>query len=76
VEFSFGIFESLDLGTSTAGELLADRLEFIEFAERDGIDHYHVTDHHGTPPSACPSLNILLPAASQRTNGTWLGSLV
>ena len=47
--FAFGIFDSFDLGDSTPGAVLANRLDLAVAAEAAGIDHYHVTEHHGTP---------------------------
>lgn len=74
--FTFGIFDSFDLGTGTPGGVLADRLDFAVRAEAAGIGHYHVTEHHGTPLSVCPSPNLFLAAVSQRTSRMRLGALV
>lgn len=74
--FTFGIFDSFDLGTSTPGQVIADRLDFAVAAEAAGIGHYHVTEHHGTPLSVCPSPNLFLAALSQRTTRIRLGALV
>jgi len=76
MSFAFGIFDSFDLGISTPGEVLANRLDFAVAAEAAGIDHYHVTEHHGTPLSVCPSPNLFLAALSQRTSRMRLGPLV
>ena len=76
MSFAFGIFDSFDLGISTPGEVLANRLDFAVAAEIAGIDHYHVTEHHGTPLSVCPSPNLFLAALSQRTSRMRLGPLV
>ncbi|MGP4014722.1 LLM class flavin-dependent oxidoreductase [Saccharopolyspora sp. 5N708] len=72
----FGIFDSFDLGQTTPGEVLDDRLRFATEAERLGIEHYHVTEHHGTPLSVCPSPNLFLAALSQRTSRMRIGALV
>ncbi|GHF40905.1 hypothetical protein GCM10017566_12920 [Amycolatopsis bartoniae] len=72
----FGIFDSVDLGAGGAGDVLAGRLRFAAEAECLGVDHYHVTEHHGTPLSVCPSPNLLLAALSQRTERMRLGALV
>ena len=72
----FGIFDSFDLGRQGPGEVLAGRLRFAAEAERSGIGHYHVTEHHGTPLSVCPSPNLFLAALSQRTARMRLGVLV
>jgi alkanesulfonate monooxygenase SsuD/methylene tetrahydromethanopterin reductase-like flavin-dependent oxidoreductase (luciferase family) len=77
VSVRFSIFDSFDLGDRPdAGVVLAERLEFAVAAEALGIDHYHVTEHHGTPLSVCPSPNIWLAALSQRTARMRLGALV
>jgi alkanesulfonate monooxygenase SsuD/methylene tetrahydromethanopterin reductase-like flavin-dependent oxidoreductase (luciferase family) len=74
--FEFGIFDSFDLGHSTPGEVLGRRLDFAVAAEQAGIGHYHVTEHHGTPLSVCPSPNLFLAALSQRTSTMRIGALV
>jgi len=51
----FSIFDSFDLGDRPdAGTVLGERLDFAVAAEAAGIDHYHVTEHHGTPLSSVP----------------------
>jgi alkanesulfonate monooxygenase SsuD/methylene tetrahydromethanopterin reductase-like flavin-dependent oxidoreductase (luciferase family) len=72
----FGIFDSFDLGASAAGQVIASRLDFAVAAEAVGISHYHVTEHHGTPLSVCPSPNLFLAALSQRTTTLRIGALV
>jgi alkanesulfonate monooxygenase SsuD/methylene tetrahydromethanopterin reductase-like flavin-dependent oxidoreductase (luciferase family) len=74
--FSFGIFDSFDLGDSTPGQVIASRLDLAVAAEAAGIGHYHVTEHHGTPLSVCPSPNLFLAALSQRTSVMRIGALV
>jgi alkanesulfonate monooxygenase SsuD/methylene tetrahydromethanopterin reductase-like flavin-dependent oxidoreductase (luciferase family) len=76
VTFEFGIFDSFDQGDSTPGQVIANRLDFAVEAERVGIAHYHVTEHHGTPLSVCPSPNLFLAALSQRTATMRIGALV
>jgi len=76
LSFAFGIFDSFDQGTSPAPQVLRERVQFAQVAERLGIDHYHVTEHHGTPLSVCPSPNIFLAAISQTTRRMRLGALV
>ena len=56
--------------------MIANRLDFAVEAERAGIAHYHVTEHHGTPLSVCPSPNLFLAALSQRTTTMRIGALV
>jgi alkanesulfonate monooxygenase SsuD/methylene tetrahydromethanopterin reductase-like flavin-dependent oxidoreductase (luciferase family) len=74
--FEFGIFDSFDLGDSTPGEVIDDRLTFAQLAEAHGFGHYHVTEHHGTPLSVCPSPNLFLAALAQRTTRMRIGALV
>lgn len=74
--FEFGIFDSFDQGDSTPGQVIANRLDFAVAAEQAGIAHYHVTEHHGTPLSVCPSPNLFLAALSQRTATMRIGALV
>jgi alkanesulfonate monooxygenase SsuD/methylene tetrahydromethanopterin reductase-like flavin-dependent oxidoreductase (luciferase family) len=72
----FGIFDSFDQGNESPGDTLAGRLRFAVRAEELGVDHYHVTEHHGTPLSVCPSPNMFLAALSQRTERMRLGAMV
>lgn len=76
MSMEFGIFDSFDLGSTNQRDVLAGRLRFAEEAERCGFTHYHVTEHHGTPLSMCPSPNLFLAALSQRTTRIRLGALV
>jgi alkanesulfonate monooxygenase SsuD/methylene tetrahydromethanopterin reductase-like flavin-dependent oxidoreductase (luciferase family) len=72
----FGVFDSFDLAYGGAGELLDDRLRFAQEAERLGFARYHVTEHHGTPLSVCPSPNLFIAALSRLTSTMRLGTLV
>jgi alkanesulfonate monooxygenase SsuD/methylene tetrahydromethanopterin reductase-like flavin-dependent oxidoreductase (luciferase family) len=76
MSFSFGIFDSFNLGDSAPGAVIASRLDFAVAAEAAGIGHYHVTEHHGTPLSVCPAPNLFLAALSQRTSRLRIGALV
>ena len=76
MSITFGLFDSFDQGDSTPGQVIANRLDFAVEAERAGIAHYHVTEHHGTPLSVCPSPNLFLAALSQRTTTMRIGALV
>jgi alkanesulfonate monooxygenase SsuD/methylene tetrahydromethanopterin reductase-like flavin-dependent oxidoreductase (luciferase family) len=76
MSFEFGIFDSISLGDSAPGPVLASRLDFAVAAEAAGISHYHVTEHHGTPLSVCPAPNLFLAALSQRTSTLRIGALV
>jgi len=74
--FAFGIFDSFDLGAGTAGDIVEQRLELALEAERLGITHYHVTDHHGTPLSVVPAPNLFLAALSRQTTRMRLGAMI
>jgi alkanesulfonate monooxygenase SsuD/methylene tetrahydromethanopterin reductase-like flavin-dependent oxidoreductase (luciferase family) len=76
MSFTFGIFDSFNLGDSAPGPVIASRLDFAVAAEAAGISHYHVTEHHGTPLSVCPAPNLFLAALSQRTSTLRIGALV
>jgi alkanesulfonate monooxygenase SsuD/methylene tetrahydromethanopterin reductase-like flavin-dependent oxidoreductase (luciferase family) len=71
-----GIFDQFDLAHDGPGTVLDERLEFAAEVERIGFGHYHVTEHHGTPLSVCPSPNVFLAALSQRTSTIRVGTLV
>lgn len=71
-----GIFDSFDLARGGVGEVLDDRVRFAQEAERLGFAHYHVTEHHGTPLSVCPSPNLFVAALSRLTSTMRLGALV
>jgi alkanesulfonate monooxygenase SsuD/methylene tetrahydromethanopterin reductase-like flavin-dependent oxidoreductase (luciferase family) len=72
----FGVFDSLDLAHGGVGELLDDRLRFAQEVERLGFARYHVTEHHGTPLSVCPSPHLFVAALSRLTSTMRLGTLV
>ncbi len=44
-----GIFDQYDVGPGGPAAALADHIAFAIEADRHGIDHYHVTEHHGSP---------------------------
>ncbi|MFV0373303.1 LLM class flavin-dependent oxidoreductase [Microbacterium sp.] len=75
-DIAFGVFDSFDRGGKDPGAVLRERLDFAVAAEAAGIDHYHVTEHHGTPLSVCPSPNLFLAALAQRTRTMRIGALV
>ncbi len=76
MSLEFGIFDSIDLGRSTPGEVLDGRLRIAAFAEECGFDRYHVTEHHGTTLSVSPSPSLFLAALAQRTTRMRIGTLV
>ena len=70
-----GIFDQYDLGTGRAADALHDHLAFAIEADRLGIDHYHVTEHHGSPLSVAPP-SLVLAALAPITERIRLGALV
>jgi alkanesulfonate monooxygenase SsuD/methylene tetrahydromethanopterin reductase-like flavin-dependent oxidoreductase (luciferase family) len=72
----FGIFDSFDLAHGSVGELLDGRLRFAQEVEQLGFHRYHVTEHHGTPLSVCPSPNLFVAALSRLTATMRVGTLV
>lgn len=72
----FGIFDSFDLARGGVGEVLDDRVRFAQEVEGLGFARYHVTEHHGTPLSVCPSPNLFVAAVSRLTSTMRLGTLV
>lgn len=76
MSLKFGIFDSFDLSNEAPEIVLSGRLAFAQEAEKSGFDYYHVTEHHGTPLSVCPSPNIFIAAISQTTTAMRVGALV
>ena len=72
----FGIFDHMELGATSLGQLYEDRLRMLEYADEAGFWCYHKAEHHFTPLDAAPSSTVFLAAASQRTERIRLGSLV
>ena len=60
---------------STHVELFQRQLEEAELAERIGIDQMWFLEHH-LQPSATPSPNLMIAAASQRTSRLRFGNMV
>src|SRR5271156_1394729 len=60
---------------STHQELFRRQLEEAELAERIGIDQMWFLDHH-LQPSATPSPNLMIAAASQRTRRIRFANMV
>lgn len=72
----FGIFDHMELTSSTLAELYEERLRMLEYADAAGFWCYHKAEHHFTPLDAAPSSTVFLAAASQRTQRIRLGSMV
>ena len=72
----FGIFDHMECGPESLGQLYEERLRMLEYADEAGFWCYHKAEHHFTPLDAAPSSTVFLAAASQRTERIRLGSLV
>ena len=71
----FSIFDWLDETGRDLGDSYAERLQFLECADRLGIYAYHLAEHHGSELSTVPSPNLFLSAVAQRTRRLRLGPL-
>lgn len=72
----FGVFDHIDRGSGSLGELYESRLKLAEAYDRVGIDAYHVAEHHMTPLGMAPSPSVFLAAVAQRTKRLRFGPLV
>ena len=72
----FGVFDHIDRGGGSLGELYESRLKLAEAYDRVGIDAYHVAEHHMTPLGMAPSPSVFLAAVAQRTKRLRFGPLV
>jgi alkanesulfonate monooxygenase SsuD/methylene tetrahydromethanopterin reductase-like flavin-dependent oxidoreductase (luciferase family) len=61
---------------STYQELFRHKLDEVELAERIGIDAIWFLEHHLIPTSPTPSPNLLIAAASQRTQRIRFANMV
>ena len=71
-----GVFDHVDRGDETLGELYESRLRLIETYDRLGIRSYHLAEHHATPLGMAPSPSVFLAAVAQRTRRLRFGPLV
>ena len=76
VPLAIGLFDQFEWEDRPASEIFDEHLELIEYADSAGFYCYHFTEHHGSPLSLTPSPNLIIAAASQRTQRIRLGSLV
>jgi hypothetical protein len=44
-----GVFDHVDRGAGSLGDLYENRLKLIEAYDRLGIRRYHLAEHHATP---------------------------
>ncbi len=66
-QIAFGMFDWLDRGPHSIGELYEARLKLIEAADRAGFYGYHLAEHHSTPLAMAPSPSVFFAALAQRT---------
>jgi alkanesulfonate monooxygenase SsuD/methylene tetrahydromethanopterin reductase-like flavin-dependent oxidoreductase (luciferase family) len=72
----FGIFDHLDDGGVSFGQLFEQRLQLIEAYDRAGFYGYHLAEHHATPLGYAPSPGVFLSAVAQRTGKLRFGPMV
>ncbi|MBM3140590.1 MAG: LLM class flavin-dependent oxidoreductase [Chloroflexi bacterium] len=73
----FGIFDHLERRADVPlAQQYEERLQFLEQADRAGVDGYHVAEHHHSPLCLAPNQVVYLSAVAQRTRRIRLGSLV
>jgi alkanesulfonate monooxygenase SsuD/methylene tetrahydromethanopterin reductase-like flavin-dependent oxidoreductase (luciferase family) len=72
----FGIFDQNDRNGLPIHKQYEGRMEIIELYDRLGFHCYHMSEHHATTLSACPSQSVFLAAAAQRTKKLRLSPLV
>lgn len=63
----FGMFDWVDRGTKSVGDLYESRLRLIESADQAGFYGYHLAEHHSTPLGMAPSPSVFFGALAQRT---------
>ena len=76
VPLTIGLFDQVEWQDKPASEVYDEHLELMEYADSARFYCYHFTEHHGTPLSLTPSPNLMMAAASQRTQRIRLASLV
>jgi alkanesulfonate monooxygenase SsuD/methylene tetrahydromethanopterin reductase-like flavin-dependent oxidoreductase (luciferase family) len=72
----FGIFDQNDHNGLPIYKQYEERLQIIELYDKLGFYAYHMSEHHSTPLSACPSQSVFLSAVAQRTKRLRLCPLV
>ncbi len=71
----FGLFDWMDHGPGSIGDLYESRIKLIELADRAGFYGYHLAEHHGTPLGMAPSPAIFFAALAQRTKHIRFGPM-
>ena len=66
-KIEFGMFDWVDRGPNSVGDLYESRLKLIEAADKAGFYGYHLAEHHSTPLGMAPSPSVFFAALAQRT---------
>ena len=66
-KIEFGMFDWVDRGSNSVGDLYESRLKLIESADKAGFYGYHLAEHHSTPLAMAPSPSVFFAALAQRT---------
>ncbi|MSQ51378.1 MAG: LLM class flavin-dependent oxidoreductase [Betaproteobacteria bacterium] len=76
MSIQFGVFDHMDRGGRSIGEVYAMRLALCEAYDDAGFRAYHIAEHHATSLGMSPSPGIFLSAVAQRTKRLRLGPAV
>ena len=71
----FGVFDHVDKSGRPLAEQFAQRIEYVQAADRLGFYCYHVAEHHATPLNMVPVPGVFLGAVAQATKNIRLGPL-
>lgn len=71
----FGIFDHVDHSGRALADQLAQRVEYVAAADKNGFYCYHVAEHHATPLNMVPVPGVFLGAVAQATKHIRLGPL-
>ena len=66
-KIEFGMFDWVDRGPNSVGDLYESRLKLIESADKASFYGYHLAEHHSTPLGMAPSPSVFFAALAQRT---------
>ncbi|MEX2454812.1 MAG: LLM class flavin-dependent oxidoreductase [Rhodospirillaceae bacterium] len=71
----FGVFDHVDKSGRPLAEQFANRIAYVQAADRLGFYCYHVAEHHATPLNMVPVPGVFLGAVAQATQNIRLGPL-
>ena len=71
----FGVFDHVDRSGRALAEQFAQRVAYVQEADRLGFYCYHVAEHHATPLNMVPVPGVFLGAVAQATKNIRLGPL-